>query len=46
MIWTLSKHSPVFPVPDERYETVGLQDPRKLRCGGVVVQAPMKGLKG
>jgi hypothetical protein len=45
MISALSKHSPVFQVPDQRHETMRFQDPRKLRCGGVIVRAPMEGLK-
>ena len=41
-----SERLPVFQVPDQRYETVRFQDPKKLRCGGIVVRTPVKGLRG
>jgi hypothetical protein len=36
---------PVFQIPDQRHDTPGLQDPRKLRCRGIIILTPVKGLK-
>jgi hypothetical protein len=42
----LEYDKPVFQIPDQHYDTPGLQDPRKLCCRGIVVRTPVKGLKG
>ena len=41
-----SERLPVLQIPDQRYETVRFQDPKKLRCGGIVIQTPVKSLRG
>jgi hypothetical protein len=36
---------PVFQIPDQCHDTPGLQDPRKLRCRGIIILTPVEGLK-